>query len=176
MRWPPPSDWPMAEHSRQTLHRPHRWHVQETGAGPTLLLLHGAGGATQSWRSLFPLLAADHHVIAIDLPGQGFTQLGAQRRCGLPALAADIAALVAAEGWTPHQMIGHSAGAAIALQMVLDGMSPPAGVVGINAALGHFKGVAGVLFPAMAKLLAAMPFTATLFSGASANPAPPAGR
>lgn len=43
-------------------------------------------------------------------------------------------------------------------------------MIGINAALSEFKGLAGLLFPAMAKALAALPFTARLFSGASANP------
>ena len=43
-------------------------------------------------------------------------------------------------------------------------------VIGLNAAMSAFKGVAGLLFPAMAKALSAVPFTASLFSGASANP------
>ena len=48
---------------------PHRWHVQVLGEGPTVLLLHGAGGATHSWRGLAPLLATDHRVVMLDLPG-----------------------------------------------------------------------------------------------------------
>ena len=35
-------------------------------------------------------------------------------------------------------------------------------VIGINPALDHFRGVAGVLFPILAKMLAAVPFTARL--------------
>jgi magnesium chelatase accessory protein len=44
-------------------------------------------------------------------------------------------------------------------------------VVGINPALDNFKGLAGVLFPVLAKMLAAVPFTAQLFSASAANPA-----
>ena len=171
MRWPEDADgWPLAQHSRMVLHRPHRWHVQEAGTGPTLLLIHGAGGATQSWRGLFPLLAQDNRVIAIDLPGQGFTQLGGRQRCGLDALTTDILTLIHSEGWQPDALIGHSAGTAICLRLsqILPGPPP---VIGINAALGRFKGVAGWLFPMMAKLLALAPFTADLFIRTSTAPA-----
>ena len=160
----------MAAQSRRVLCRPHRWHVQEAGGGQdTILLIHGAGGATQSWRAVFPRLAARYHVVAVDLPGQGFSQSGAQARFGLPETAADLLALCAAEGWRPDLLIGHSAGAAIALEMVRQ-----AGwgcrVAGINAALGRFKGVAGWLFPLMAKTLALTPVPASVFA-ATATPA-----
>ena len=34
-----------------------RWHVQRMGRGPVLLLVHGTGASTHSWRALMPLLA-----------------------------------------------------------------------------------------------------------------------
>lgn len=163
MRFPPPVDWPMAARSRQFLCRPHRWHVQRAGDGPTILLIHGAGGATQSFRHLFPLLTESFDTVAIDLPGQGFTQMGARHRCGLDGMAEDLLALLRQEGIKPHLVVGHSAGVAVALRMVELGLRPSAGIFGINAALGNFKGVAGWLFPAMAKVLAATPFSADLF-------------
>ncbi|MFQ6546464.1 alpha/beta fold hydrolase BchO [Aestuariibius sp. 2305UL40-4] len=169
MRWPKDAtDWPLTDHSRIVQSPPHRWHVQEAGTGPLLLLLHGAGGATQSWRNLFPLLAETHRVVAIDLPGQGFTQLGARQRCGLPPMAQDIATLCAHEGWEPAAYIGHSAGAVLALQLTL--LNPEARVIGINAALGKFDGVAGWLFPAMAKMLALTPFVPDLFAATAGTP------
>lgn len=166
MRWPTDLDgWPMSDASRKVLCRPHRWHIQEAGQGDTVLLLHGAGGATQSWRGVFPELAKTHRVIAIDLPGQGFTELGARSRCGLHHMAEDIAALMDQEGWQPRAVIGHSAGAAIALQLALRGKTNH--VIGINAALSNFRGVAGWLFPMMAKALALNPLSAKLFSAAA---------
>ncbi|PJI85911.1 magnesium chelatase accessory protein [Yoonia maricola] len=165
MRWPDDAkDWPLTAYSRRVLHRPHRWHIQEHGEGPLILLIHGAGGATQSFRGLFPLLAETHHVVAVDLPGQGFTQLGAQQRCGLDHMSEDLLALCRNQGWVPDIVVGHSAGVAIALRMWELGMQPRQGIVGINAALGNFKGVAGWLFPMMAKALAATPFSAGVFA------------
>lgn len=169
MRWPTDAkDWPLTAFSRQIQNPPHRWHVQEAGAGKTILLIHGAGGATQSFRNVLPLLAQTHHVVAPDLPGQGFTQAGAQQRYGLVAMAEDIASLCEGQGWRPDVIVGHSAGAAIALQLCLIGMRP-AQVVGINAALANFQGMAGWLFPMMAKALAATPFSASVFA-ATATP------
>ena len=169
MRWPEDAtDWPLTQHSRIVHSAPHRWHVQEAGSGPTLILIHGAGAATQSWRSLFPILIQHFHVVAFDLPGQGFTRLGNRARCGLDPIAYDIEKLITQEGWTPNLYVGHSAGAAIALRLT-DMPDLAAPVIGINAALGNFKGVAGWLFPLTAKFLALAPFTAELFVATSSS-------
>lgn len=164
MRWPrDATNWPMRDYSRHVLCKPHRWHLQEAGIGPTVLLIHGAGGATQSFRHLFPILAKSNRVITIDLPGQGFTQLGGRGRCGLDAMAEDLIRLLRQESIVPDIIVGHSAGVPIALRLTELGLRPSHGIVGINAALGNFKGVAGWLFPAMAKVLAATPFSAEMF-------------
>ena len=165
--------WPNASLSRLVAQRPHRWHVQEAGTGPTLLLIHGTGGATHSWRDVLPDLARDHRVIALDLPGQGLTQMGSRQRCGLDGMTEDIASLCNAQGWTPDAIIGHSAGAPIALRLSeglrsSEGQAPV--VIGLNAALGHFKGVAGWLFPVLAKMLALNPLTAGLFVRSVSGP------
>lgn len=163
-------DWPHAETSKFIVCKPHKWHVQELGSGPLLLLLHGAGGGTQSYRHLLPLLAKSYRVIALDLPGQGFTRLGAQNRCGLDAMAEDIALLCTQQGWQPHAVIGHSAGAALGFELRRRLPHPAPLVIGINAALSPFKGIAGVLFPVMAKALALMPGVAALFTASNNNP------
>ncbi len=123
-------------------------------------MLHGAGGATHSWRGLAPLLAEHHEVHMIDLPGHGYTRSPGGARCGVEAMATDVAALIAHQGWQPRAIIAHSAGAAVALRLSQDlagRNGQPPEVVGINAALAPFDGVAGWLFPFMAKLLAFNP-------------------
>lgn len=161
--------WPMAEHSQFIEVKPHRWHVQIMGQGEHILLIHGAGGGTQSWRHLTPMLAEKYQVIMVDLPGQGFTRLGAKSRCGLNPMAEDILALVKDQNWQPSTLIGHSAGAAIALRMAED-MEPCPKVIGINAALSNFSGLAGIMFPLMAKMLAAMPWVADFFTASTTRP------
>lgn len=127
-----------------------------------MLLIHGAGGATHSFRHLIPLLARRYRVIALDLPGQGFTSLGARSRCNLNAMAEDIAALCVQQDWLPFAIIGHSAGAAIALRLAE--MRPPKAIIGINAALGRFEGAAGWVFPVLARALAVTPLVPQIFS------------
>jgi magnesium chelatase accessory protein len=122
-----------------------------------------------SYRDVIPNLARAHHVVAIDMPGQGLTQLGARHRCGLNPMAKDVAALIKQQQWVPQAIVGHSAGGALALRLS-ELLSPPPVVIGINPALGHFQGLAGVLFPVMAKLLALTPGVAGFFSRSAANP------
>lgn len=159
----PPPDWPGREVSRIVPSRPHRWHVQVTGEGPDVLLLHGAGASAHSWAALVPHLAAQYRVIALDLPGHGWTR-SPRGRARLGDVAADIAALCAQEGWAPRLVIGHSAGGAVALELARQGRVAPERLVVVNGALENFRGTAGWLFPMLAKMLALNPFTGLLIS------------
>ena len=153
-----PQDWPYRAKSRRVRLSPHDWWVIEDGdaAAPTVVLLHGAGGSGHSFRALIPLLTPHYRVIVPDLPGQGCTRAGGLRRLGLDAMAEDVTRLCLSLGPAPLAVIGHSAGAAIALRMA--DIMPMQAAVGINAALGSFDGAAGVMFPLMARVLAATPF------------------
>lgn len=166
--------WPLSGLSRRVASRPHVWHVQETGSGPLVLLVHGAGSSTHTWREVIPDLARDFRVVAVDLPGQGFSSMGTRLRCGLQHVAEDLAALCAQENWAPALIVGHSAGAAIALRlgMVLHraGVPEPV-VVGVNAALAPFDGIVGWLFPAVAKVLNLNPFVPSFVAMTSGTPA-----
>lgn len=159
----PPPDWPNATASRIIAAKPHRWHVQILGRGPDVLLLHGAGASSHSWAALMADLAHDHRVIALDLPGHGWTR-SPKGRARLGDVARDIAALCQQEGWQPQLVIGHSAGGAISLELARQGLISPQHLVIINGALENFQGTAGWLFPVMAKMLALNPFTGFLIA------------
>ncbi len=161
--------WPNRALSRFATTRGVRWHVQRGGVGQRILLLHGAGASTHSWRDLIPLLTPKFEVMATDLPGQGFSS-GAAPRFTLPGMAQDLAALLAAEAFVPDLIVGHSAGGAIALRLALAGAAGPARVVCLNGALTPFRGVAGVLFPPLAKLLALNPLTGSVFARTAGAP------
>jgi magnesium chelatase accessory protein len=154
--------WSHPALSRRVVLGPHRWHVQEAGEGPMILLLPGAGASVHTWRDLIGPLARTHSVVALDLPGQGFTQTTDTSRSGLEEMSVDIAALCRSKGWDPAAIIGHSAGAAIALRLSQVLGVPK--IVGINPALAEFDGIAGWLFPVLAKLLALNPLTPSLFA------------
>lgn len=156
--------WPHREASAFVQIGGKRWHVQTMGSGPPLLLLHGTGASVHSWRGLMPLLAQSHTVIAPDLPRHAFTTGHDAYAMSLPAMAGEIAALMKALKAEPAAIIGHSAGAAVALQLALDhGYRGP--IIGLNAALRPFPGALAQIFPAVAKALFVNPLVPRIFTG-----------
>ncbi len=143
------------------------WHVQRMSPGtpgaPQLLLLHGTGASVHSWRGLMPLLAQHFAVTAMDLPRHAFTRGHPPEAMSLPRMARSINDLTQTLGLAPDLIVGHSAGAALALQLALDHQYRGP-VVGLNSALRPFPGPAAQLFPAVAKLLFVNPLVPRIFS------------
>lgn len=146
--------WPNRERSSLVRAAGLTWHVQSMGEGPTLLLAHGMGASTHSWRDLMPLLARRFTVVAPDLPGHAFTSRPPAGRLSLHGMAADLGALLEVLGVSPALAVGHSAGAAILCRMALDGRIAPRGIVSLNGALLGFGGLTGHIFSPLAKILA----------------------
>src|SRR5947209_6861331 len=46
-------------------------HYETYGSGPPILLVHGFGASTYSWRNLISPLSVDHKLILVDLKGFG---------------------------------------------------------------------------------------------------------
>lgn len=157
-------DWPNRAHSRFVDAGRLRWHVQVMGVGPVLLLLHGTGAATHSWRALAPLLAERFTIVAPDLPGHGFTTGRPIGGLAMPAIARAVGDLLQTLDVAPSAIVGHSAGAAIAIRMALDGLVAPAAIVGLDAALLPFPGLAAKLFPSLARLLFVNPLAPHFFA------------
>jgi magnesium chelatase accessory protein len=141
-----------------------RWHVQIAGSGPVLLLLHGAGASTHTWRDLLPTLSADFTVVCPDLPGHALSHIAPSWRPGLREMADALDDLLRALGLQPQVVVGHSAGGAVAAQWVLDrhnhtvARSPT--LIGLNPAWLPIPGMASWMFPAAAKVLALNPLSA----------------
>lgn len=169
-------DWPNRAASRFVEAAGLRWHVQVTGAGPVVLLVHGTGAATHSWRSLLPLLARHFTVVAPDLPGHGFTAMPhAARGVSLPGMAAGLQALLRALDLRPDLAVGHSAGAAVLARMCLDGAIAPGRLISLNGALMPLLGVPGRIFSPLARMFSNSSFMPRLFAfhaGVDANVVP----
>ena len=162
------TDWPNSAWSNFVNAGKHRWHVQTKGTGNNILLLHGTGASVHSWSGLFEKLSQDFRVVAIDLPGHGFTKLGTKQRSSLTHMAADIVALCDQEGIKPDYIIGHSAGTAVALEM--SKTLTLRGVIGLNSALSKFGGIASWALPMLAKVIALNPFIPSYLAGLGGNP------
>jgi len=150
-------DWPNRAASRFVEAAGLRWHVQIQGQGPLLLLVHGTGAATHSWRDLIPALAERFTLIAPDLPGHGFTSAPEPGRLSLPGMAEALAGLLDALEMRPELAVGHSAGAAILARLCLDGRLAPRALVSLNGALMPWRGLPAHLFGPAARFLSNAP-------------------
>lgn len=96
------------------------YYSEDTGAGSPLLLLHGFTGSSDNWAELTPRLSHRFRVIRVDLPGHGRTAAPADHARGtVPAVAADLATLLAERNATPAHILGYSMGARLALGIAL---------------------------------------------------------
>lgn len=160
-----PEAWPLRAASRFVTVDGLRWHVQQLGSGPAILLLHGTGAATHTWRGLAPRLAERFTVVAPDLPGHGFTARPSDDRgLSMTGMASAVQALLRRLRVTPVLGVGHSAGAAILARMCLDGRLDPKGLVALNGAFLELPGLPRMVFSPMARLLAATPLVPRLFA------------
>ncbi len=146
-------DWPLREHSQFVRAAGLKWHVQRLGQGPTLLLAHGTGAATHSWRDLMPALAEHFDVVSVDLPGHGFTDLPGPAGLSLDGMAKRLRALLEQIDARPAVGVGHSAGAAILSHMTARAHIDPRLLVGLNGAFLPYRGSSGRWYPALAKLM-----------------------
>ncbi len=164
------ADWPNRSASRFVDAGGLRWHVQTMGQGPVLLLLHGTGASTHSWRDLLPLLANDFTVLAPDLPGHGFTPIARGDGMSLPGMGGLVAELLAALQVEARFAVGHSAGAAILARMAFDRCIAPRALVSLNGAFLPFTGALRVFSP-VAKFLASTSLAARIAATRARDPA-----
>lgn len=146
------------------------WYVEEAGSGPTLLLLHGTGSSVHTWRTLRPHLLDDYRVLALDLPGHGRSTLHRDSALSLDGMARGAADVMVRLRADPAAVIGHSAGAAVAVQMMLDAPERAVPVVSLNGAFVPFGGLLGQWFSPLARSLAGSDFVARMIAGRASNP------
>ncbi len=113
-----PAKLPSLEYRCLTLRSGQRVFIGEAGtANPrTVLLVHGLGNNVhRDWIYTVPALARQFHVVAVDLPGFGASQAGAQGY-SFEALGQALAEVVEqrAPGQKVH-VVGHSLGGAVSL-------------------------------------------------------------
>jgi len=94
-----------------------RLNVIEMGEGSPVLLLHGLFGAGRNWGGIQKRLAQRHRVLALDLRNHGESEHAAAM--DYPALAEDVAEVIARRGVAPAAVLGHSMGGKVAMALAL---------------------------------------------------------
>lgn len=100
-----------------------RIHFQEFGnaGGPPLVLIHGYTASTYVWRSVAPMLAdAGFHVIALDLPGFGFSDKPRWFDYSIDSQARMVSRFMDRIGIGRAVVVGSSYGGAVAATLALD--------------------------------------------------------
>jgi pimeloyl-ACP methyl ester carboxylesterase len=85
-------------------------HLVDVGAGPSIVLETGAGGAAAAWLPVMRLMCEQARLVAVDRPGAGWSGTGDA------VLPYDVAhrlhaTLLAADVPPPYVLVGHSLGA-----------------------------------------------------------------
>ncbi len=169
-----PQDWPhrACSHTVQAGGLP--WHLQwlpsQQAPRSVVLMLHGTGASSHSLAALAGLLCQEHTVLVPDLPGHAFSGREAHA-LSLPGMAAALGTLLQVLQVQPDWIVGHSAGAAIAARLCLDGHAAPRAVVAINGAWFPPRGVGNWWYAPAARLLSRNPLVPHLFAWQAARPA-----
>ncbi len=100
---------------------PLRLASSEQGRGGPVLLIHGIGANSYTWRHLAPVLAANHRVIALDLKGYGRSDKPLDEQYSLYDQANLVADFMRRRHLRDVTLVGHSFGGGIALVLALDG-------------------------------------------------------
>ena len=90
------------------------------GDGPDVVLIHGWTCNRGDFDGVVADLSRDHRVLALDLPWHGDT-VATSRDWTIDDLAAVVDAVAVAEGMREAAIVGHSMGAAVAVETVLAG-------------------------------------------------------
>lgn len=93
-----------------------RLHVRDTGSrnAPAIVLLHGFGSSLQTWDAWAHILAADHRVIRLDLPGAGLSGLDPNGDYSDPRTLQILDALFDRLGVAHATIVGNSLGGRLA--------------------------------------------------------------
>jgi pimeloyl-ACP methyl ester carboxylesterase len=109
------------------------------GFGPTMVFVHGLGGAAENWLAVGPSLARRAHVVALDLmgfgrtrPGRGGAEVDANQRL--------LDQFLAAVAKRPAIVVGNSMGGLIAMMEAARSPARVAGLVLVSPAQPRVRG------------------------------------
>jgi pimeloyl-ACP methyl ester carboxylesterase len=151
------------------------------GHGEPLLLLHGIGSTRDDFAGLFPQLAEEFDVLAVDLPGHGKSSLGVWPPT-VAALTDAVEADLSARGLDRVHVLGNSLGARVAIELAVrgracsvvalspNGLALPAERVHQGILMATARTLTRTLRPLLGALASSPAGRATLLAGLRARP------
>lgn len=95
---------------------------QVTGEGKPLVILHGLFGMLQNWGAQTKALSDEYQVITVDLRDHGRSPHSTE--ISYPLMAADIRKLISDLGHEKVDLLGHSMGGKVAMQLACEADTP----------------------------------------------------
>ena len=84
-----------------------------------MILIHGFGNSSRVWKMCMEALAADYHLVAVDLRGVGLSKVSEMFAYPIADQARDVLELMDALGIETAYVVGHSIGSIIAQAMAM---------------------------------------------------------
>src|SRR3954468_13659112 len=125
-------DWQAAQHRLEIDGR--EVNCCELGEGPAILFIHGLGASWQSWLEQMPEFAEDHRVVAMDLPGFGYSEMPAQD-ISIEYYARWTAKLMDALGIESAAVVGNSMGGFVSADLAIKSPARVQRLVFVSAAI-----------------------------------------
>jgi 3-oxoadipate enol-lactonase len=120
--------------------------VLEQGSGPTIVLVHGFGGAKEDFAEQVDALAARHRVVTFDHRGHGESDSPTDSAAySLDRMALDTLAVADAVGADQFRLLGHSMGGMIARRLVLANPERVEALMLMDTSPGPVPGIDGEL-------------------------------
>jgi pimeloyl-ACP methyl ester carboxylesterase len=109
-------DW--RRHQRWVVVDGHPINTIELGEGPPIVFVHGLSGCWQNWLEQLPVFAAEHRVLALDLPGFGHSPMP-REQITITAYARLLDGLMGQLGIDSAAVVGNSMGGFIAAELAI---------------------------------------------------------
>jgi pimeloyl-ACP methyl ester carboxylesterase len=91
----------------------------ELGEGPAIVFIHGLGASWQSWLEQMPDFAKDHRVVAMDLPGFGYSEMP-REEISIEYYAQWTCKLMDVLGIESAAVVGNSMGGFISAELAIE--------------------------------------------------------
>jgi pimeloyl-ACP methyl ester carboxylesterase len=105
----------------------------DLGEGPPVVFVHGLSGSWQNWLEQLPVMAAEHRVVAMDLPGFGHSPMP-NGEISIAGYARLLDGLLGALGIDAAAVVGNSMGGFIGAELAISFPQRVARLVLVSAA------------------------------------------
>jgi pimeloyl-ACP methyl ester carboxylesterase len=109
-------DW--RKHQRWITVNDRAVNVIDLGEGPPIVFVHGLSGCWQNWLEQLPVFAASHRVVALDLPGFGYSEMP-DEKITISLYARVLDEVMDVLGITAAAVVGSSMGGFTAAEMAI---------------------------------------------------------